>query len=387
MTKARRDLAPPETTELMDLVGAVYDTVLDRSLWPQVLGKLSCFIPGAAAAVFWEDRASNQGGVYFDDGGISSDYKASYFEKYARLNPTTIPRFFANIEEPLATADLVPYSEFVRTSFYREWAKPQDLVDFVSVTLEKASRKAAMFGVFRHARHGLVDDAARRRMRLLAPHVRRAVLIAEVVDFKRDKAEMFAQTLDGLRAAVILVDADGHIVHANTAAHTLLSEGRVIRAVNGSLMASARQADERLRSVLRVAAEGDEAIGAQGVALPLIGKTGERYVAHALPLTSRVREQVGRTHGAAAAMFIHKTSLELPSPPVAIAEAYRLTMAELRVLFAIVDVGGVPEVAEVLGIAASTVKTHLGRVYDKTGAARQADLVKLVAGFSSSLVG
>jgi DNA-binding CsgD family transcriptional regulator len=61
-------------------------------------------------------------------------------------------------------------------------------------------------------------------------------------------------------------------------------------------------------------------------------------------------------------------------------------MTELRVLFAIVEVGGAPEVADVLGIAASTVKTHLGRVYQKTGAGRQADLVKLVAGFSSSLV-
>ena len=372
--------------DLMALVGAVYDTVLDRTLWPQVLRKLSRYIPGAASAVFWEDTASYQGDVYFDDGGIPSDYKASYFQKYVGLNPITIPRFFANVEEPIATADLVSYDEFIQTRFYREWAQPQGLVDFVSVTLEKSSRKAAMFGVFRHARHGRVDESVRQRIRLLAPHIRRAVLIAKVVDFKRDEAAMFAETLDGLRAAVILVDAGGRIVHANSAANMLLSDGQVIQAVNGSLTASARQADERLRSVLRAAADGDEAIGAQGVALPLTGKTGERYVAHALPLTSREREKAGRTHGAAAAMFIHKTSLERPSPPVAIAEAYRLTMAELRVLFAIVDVGGVPEVAEVLGIAASTVKTHLGRVYDKTGVARQADLVKLVAGFSSSLV-
>jgi len=55
-------------------------------------------------------------------------------------------------------------------------------------------------------------------------------------------------------------------------------------------------------------------------------------------------------------------------------------------MLAIVDVGGAPEVAEALGVAASTVRTHLGRVYAKTGVARQADLVKLVAGFSSSLV-
>jgi DNA-binding NarL/FixJ family response regulator len=59
----------------------------------------------------------------------------------------------------------------------------------------------------------------------------------------------------------------------------------------------------------------------------------------------------------------------------------------LRVLLAIVEVGGVPEVAEALGIAEFMVKTHLGRIYGKTDTGRQADLVKLVAGFSNSLVG
>jgi DNA-binding CsgD family transcriptional regulator len=44
-------------------------------------------------------------------------------------------------------------------------------------------------------------------------------------------------------------------------------------------------------------------------------------------------------------------------------------------------------VAEVLGIADTTVKTHLSHLYEKTGAGRQADLVKLVAGFSNPIVG
>ena len=55
-------------------------------------------------------------------------------------------------------------------------------------------------------------------------------------------------------------------------------------------------------------------------------------------------------------------------------------------MLAIVEVGGVPEVAEALGIAETTVKTHLGRVYKKTDSDRQADLVKLVAGFSNPLL-
>jgi len=67
------------------------------------------------------------------------------------------------------------------------------------------------------------------------------------------------------------------------------------------------------------------------------------------------------------------------------AKTFKLTVTESRVLSAIVDVGGVPEVARVLGIAQSTVKTHLGHVYEKTGAGRQLDLVKLVAGYLSPL--
>jgi DNA-binding CsgD family transcriptional regulator len=83
---------------------------------------------------------------------------------------------------------------------------------------------------------------------------------------------------------------------------------------------------------------------------------------------------------------VHPSAVEAPSPPEVIAKAYQLTMTELRVLLAIVDVGGVPEVAKVLGIAATTVKTHLGHVFEKTGTKRQADLVKLVAGFSNPLM-
>lgn len=44
------------------------------------------------------------------------------------------------------------------------------------------------------------------------------------------------------------------------------------------------------------------------------------------------------------------------------------------------------ETARALGVAEAAVKTHLHRLFGKPGATRQADLVKLVAGFSSPLV-
>jgi DNA-binding CsgD family transcriptional regulator len=86
-----------------------------------------------------------------------------------------------------------------------------------------------------------------------------------------------------------------------------------------------------------------------------------------------------------AALFIRKVAMFVAMPPEVIGKSFKLTPTELRVLLAIVEVGGVAKVAEALGVADSTVKTHLGRVFEKTGTTRQADLVKLVAAYASPL--
>jgi DNA-binding CsgD family transcriptional regulator len=109
-------------------------------------------------------------------------------------------------------------------------------------------------------------------------------------------------------------------------------------------------------------------------------------IANVLPLTSGARRRAGACYAAAATVFLSKATLDLPSPPEAIATEFGLTPAELRVLFAIVEVGGVPDVAAMLGLSQQTVKTHLQRLFAKTGSARQAELVKLVAGYSNALL-
>jgi DNA-binding CsgD family transcriptional regulator len=85
-------------------------------------------------------------------------------------------------------------------------------------------------------------------------------------------------------------------------------------------------------------------------------------------------------------VFVHKAALDAPSPQEVIGKLYKLTPTELRVLLAIVEVGGVPEVAEALGVAVSTVRTHLAQLFAKTDTNRQVDLVKLVARYASPLV-
>jgi hypothetical protein len=56
-----------------------------------------------------------------------------------------------------------------------------------------------------------------------------------------------------------------------------------------------------LREVFVAAGQGDAALGTRGIAIPLTGKDGERYIAHALPLTSGARRRAGIGYPAVAA--------------------------------------------------------------------------------------
>ncbi len=211
------------------------------------------------------------------------------------------------------------------------------------------------------------------------------MVIGNAIDLKTAEASSLAEVFDGLSTGVFLTDAHGRIVHSNAAGRALLADGDGLYASSGRLVARHPGARQTLGAALAAAEKGDAAIGAGGIGVPIASGEGGPYAAHVLPLASGSRREAASSYGAVAALFVHKATINLRSEPECLARHYRLTPTELRVLLAIVEVGGVPEVAEALGVAGSTVKTHLGNLYGKTGTSRQTDLVKLVAGFSSPL--
>ena len=322
-------------------------------------------------------------GIYSHAFGLDPHDTRLSFETYLKLDPVIAAGAFAEIDEPVSVEDVISYDEYLRTPFHREWAEPQGLVDFLSCLVEKSASGATYLCVPRHERDGLVGGEARQRMRLITPHIRRALSIGRVVDRDHAQAAMFVDTLDGLSTAVFLMAENGRIVHANVAARAILATNDFLYAARDRLVARDAAGNRSLQSLLLAAVNGHATIGVGGRAVPLTAPDRECYVAHLLPLTSDTRRRPDVARGAVAALFVHKASVDTPSLPENVSRHYKLTPTERRVLLGIVEVGGGAEVAQALGVANSTIKTHLHRLYQKTGARGQTDLVKLVAGFSS----
>jgi DNA-binding CsgD family transcriptional regulator len=374
-----------EAEQVSQLVGGIYDAALDPTLWTDVLEKTCNFVVGVAAALQSHD-ALQQSACFYFTWNDNPEYTKSYVEKYVRINPAVVPATIQTKVGDVSTfLDFVPLEEYRVTQLYKEWSAPQGYIDAIQATLDKSAMSYAAATVMRDERQGPADAGARRRMGLLAPHFCRAVNIGKVIDLKKVEADALADTLDGLAAGMFLVDATGQIVHANAAGDAMLAAGLIVRDAGRKLTAIDAQADRVLSEIFTNVDRGDAAVGSKGISVPLTARDSERNIAHVLPLTSGVRRRASITYSAAAAVFVRKVALDLPHPLETIATTHKLTPTEMRVLMAIVDIGGVPEVAPVLGIAETTVKTHLQRVFEKTGAKRQADLVKLVAGYMSPL--
>jgi len=67
----------------------------------------------------------------------------------------------------------------------------------------------------------------------------------------------------------------------------------------------------------------------------------------------------------------------------AVAAAFDLTPAEIRTLGRLLGGSSPAEIADELGVALPTVRTHLSNIFAKTGTARQLDLVLLAVQFTT----
>jgi DNA-binding CsgD family transcriptional regulator/PAS domain-containing protein len=364
-------------TKLSDLIEDVYDAALEPARWNDVFVSINEFVGGLGSGIFSKNLISKSGAAsYFC--GADPHYIQLYSETYSKLGPLTS---FPPLGSIVTMPDLVPYDEFRRGRFYQEYMAPQGCTDIAGVVLENSKASSAdLLTVY--VRNRMVDDEIRRRIKLIAPHAHRALTINKAIDHRKSEAAAFADTLDGLSAGIFLVDAQCRILHANVAGQDMLCEDDFLRSIGGMLVARDAQANRGLRQIV---ATGDAGVAASNAAFSLTAHDGGRYVAYLLPLRSVVRNSREAPSTTVAAIFVRKAELDDQSYGGLIARAFGLTPAELRVLLAIVEVGGVPETSETLGIAETTVKTHLYRVFSKTGASRQADLVKLAAGFANPL--
>jgi DNA-binding CsgD family transcriptional regulator/PAS domain-containing protein len=278
-----------------------------------------------------------------------------------------------SLDEPLVLSRINP--EWRDSRVYRQWARPQGLIDVMAMPLSLDRAAAGSIGMGRHESKGEIGELEVGAAGLLLPHVQRAVAISRLLDIKSVVASGFAGALDMLAVGVVLTDADLGIIHANAAAAAMLSVGNPIRNERGLLSVRSPPVAAALGAAVRQAAADETGRGRRGLGIPA-GARAAPCVLNILPLRhGAVRP--GLMPRAVAAVFVSPAAAPVSVPFDALAALYDLTAAESRVFEQIAAGKTKLETAATLGIQPTTVKTHLEHIFLKTGTSRQLDLVKL----------
>jgi DNA-binding CsgD family transcriptional regulator len=383
LTQQAADL--PTVEAVSELIGSIYDCALDPGRWDKTLGELSnmfrCFNAMMVNFDLTHGRAAFARII-----GVEPHWREQMDRHNAELASWHRLYFRPDwpIDEPQVRSRDIPRAVVEQSRMANEWGAPQGLVDTMALVLLNTPTRYSQLGLGRHRQVGLITAREIALGRLLSPHVRRAATIGDVIDLKTIESSAANQTLDTLRVGVVITDDRGRVLRANSAAETMLRAGTPIRSVAGTIQTNIAAATAELHAAVALADGSEAGLGRTGLAVRLTPPGEPPVLAHVLPLKQgEVRSRLQPK--AAAAIFIGSVSLGA-SGAEAMAVAYDLTPMETRVLAGVLAGQRPAQTADALGVAETTVRTHLHSIFGKTGAARQAELVRLAAQMASSVL-
>lgn len=369
-------------TEL-DLVGCIYDAALAPELWSDAIDRIRRHLGLEIAAI----------GMHFNDGVRHSIEATSNVSPEAvQILAETAPTIFElwggadaiwrmPVEEPIRMLDYSSPAIWTGNPFYERFCRPLGLVDQIALIIERSSNLLATLGLGVHESMPPIDDRQMAIAGALAPHLRRAVNISNLLESRSIAMATFEAALDSLGSAVLLVDANARIVHANELAENMLRTGDPITQIGGRLDVPGELVKGHLERTIAAAASAEESLS-YGAGLPVRRADGSNMVIHVLPLPRRSTRP--RSLSAVAAIFVAPPDRELKLPTEALRLLYELSPSELRVLELIAAGKSGKAVANALKVSENTAKTHTTRLFDKVGVHSRTELLRVIREASSS---
>lgn len=355
-----------------DLIGRVYDCALDRSLWPEVLGEITEALGGVMADLMVHhplERTQLYSVLY-----NWPEEQVALAVANAHLNPSLPLGLVCPLCEPLCTTRDFP--DFHQSRFWKNCFAGRGLYDYVTICITRTVSSFSSWGVVGKEAKGPFTDDDIELARLLSPHIKRAVEISGVIGRQRVEAGTLRAALEALATPALIIEPNGTILFRNKAADTELAAQQVLREHRGRLMAVTVEAVRLLASFASPTARKAQT----GLDAFLTDATGRT-----LHVTWAELEQVGEEIGSPILLLLREPEAALTTPLASAATLYQLTTAEIQVLGQVLQGNALADVADILGLARSTVKTHLDAIYRKTQTNRQAELVSRIMSLATPL--
>lgn len=355
---------------------ALYDAVIDPSAWDDVMRATRTLFHSRVEALYYLDFQVNAIKPVRIQGVSKAELKRFSSCFYTPDNPCLQT---PDLHQPgvLRTDQhLVEHfrdpSVLVRSTYYNEWMRPQDLGHTMGTTPQVEEDLVLNWSVLRPADRGAFSQAEQRDFATLVRHLERAMRMVLKLDTLNQRLAASTQALDLLPHGIAVLDGSGTLLQANRTALRLLAGQRGLCLRKGKLAAREPRDQDQLDALLRQCTALPETPSPTNPA-PLVV---QGLVLQATPLFSS--QSLFVSPRAAVLVSLSEplaTPLEADAAKL-LAALFGLTPAEARLASAMLDGGPLREVATRASMSYATARWYLKILFQKTGTARQSDLVR-----------
>jgi DNA-binding CsgD family transcriptional regulator/PAS domain-containing protein len=369
--------------DVIDLIGQIYEAGVEPRLWDATMARLGERFRANGGILATTVGGSNQLS-FSSEFGNEPEWQALYNREFHKPEVNPLFPAFRRVRPGVVATDwmLLPKQKLIRSAFYNEWSLPQDRHTYFGLVTSAGPQAVGAFMLCRGRRRGDFAQEEVALLQALSPHLVRAVGLSRHLGALEGKRQLSDALLDIAARPVIVVEPDGRIVQANHAAWRILdaADGLLVRR---DRLAAARPADtSAVRRRIKATAERDLAACETVAVMRCSGA-----LPYSVAMTPVPIEAVGLEQGKVlVAVFVADPHASPPDMASALQTAYGLTAAEASLVQLLArETPSLVDAADRLGVSQTTVKTHLKHCYQKTGAKRQTELIRLALASATGL--
>jgi DNA-binding CsgD family transcriptional regulator len=366
---------------LLTLIERVYAAAGDAAGWHDFLTDLFTSFHGSGAQFISHDFSSHRASVAVTAGFAPEDIR-TYETQWSTFDPWACSPAVRQLPSGSVAVgeQLVSHADMIRTVFYNEFGRHIDVVRCITGTIEIGDRRVSVLSVNRSEKRPPFGAEEAALLSHLMPHLQRGLQIHRRLAESLALADGSTRALDLLAHGILLLDSAGRVLFANRMAEEVLRARDGLTVRRKELFTARTAETPTLRALIASAIGTSSGDGTGAGGLMLVGRPSGRAPLRILVTPVARRHAMAGTEPCAACLFI--TDPERSPVPAAahVQRVFGLSAAETRVAAALLDGESLERLADRLCISRNTARTHLRRLFAKTGTARQADLLRVLLG-------
>ncbi|WP_447754882.1 helix-turn-helix transcriptional regulator [Sphingopyxis fribergensis] len=364
---------PAEWETLNALIGHIYDSILQPERWNETLARITgalCPLSWEAAFILWESSSPPRA-RFVAATGLAAGVQEIYTAVYAGNHPWSRKLMRYGNGSVVDSFDIITREEFSESAFFQNFLAPWGIDRLVGVLLDR--RGGERLGLMLPGPGDRDVETLKRGLRVLAPHIQRAMRISDRVASLELAAGAARAAADFAPFAIFSLDDQLNILAANNRVGQYEAAG-VVRLTNGRFAFAHPASQKRLLDLVRGQAP-------TGLAFQAVGASGTECPVLVARISPQSAQQIGG-FSAGASLIVTLGSAPGETPVVEIdrvAQWFALTPAEARLAVALAGGQTLQDYAALRAVSLNAVRFLLKGIFRKTGATSQAQLVAMLA--------